>query len=141
LAYLLAPAFAAASVCVDAAEFVVVTRDHCYPVPGANYEAATKLAIAKSDGMTVQQISAVDAYFDSVRRILDEAPVPSSCCAPAIDSPFVEIDISLDGKAYKLTMTDKGTAGLELSMDPDMGQRRVERILRLSEEWKSRSPH
>jgi hypothetical protein len=95
--------------------------------------------------MTVQQIAAVDASFDSVRRILDEAPVPSGCCAPAIDSPFVEIDISLDGKAYKLTMTYKGTAGLELSLDPDMDQRReasvMERILRLSEEWKSRSPH
>jgi hypothetical protein len=135
----LALAFAAVSACVNAGEAVAVTRNHGYPMAGTDYEPPTIFVISHAPDMTAQQIRAVDTYFDSVRKILDEAPVPSNCCVPAIDAPFVQIDISLDGRIYELTMTDRGAAGLTMSLNPSIEERRVasvmERILKLSDDW------
>jgi hypothetical protein len=126
-----------------AIDSVGITRDPGYPPPGSN-DVATRLVIARESDAPAEQATITDVFFDSVRKILVGAPVPTHCCTRATDLPFVEIDISLGGQTYELTMTSTGTR-LQLPLDPTPDQRLVaevmERILKLSEEWKEKSPH
>lgn len=129
--------FGGAAACVHAGESVTITYDPGYPSPGVSSDA-TRFVISREAGMNAQQVRAVDAYFDAVRKILGEAPLPSSCCVTPVDSPTIEIDISLDTKVYQLTFANGGAAGLELPVNPTFEQRRaasvMERILKVSEE-------
>ena len=135
--------FGLASLSVQAADSVAITRDPGYPSPGSD-AIATRLVIARDSDAHTKQAAATDKFLASVRKVLAEGPVPDACCTRATDAPFVEIDISLDGKTYELTMTSGG-AGLVMSIDPNPEERRVadvmERLLRLSEEWKKDSGH
>jgi hypothetical protein len=133
----LAPVFA------QSADLVAITRDPGYPSPGSTSEV-TYFVVASNADATDEQVAAMNAYFSSVRKILAEAPVPTDCCVPAIDAPFVKIDISLDGIVYKLQLTEGG-AGLVMSLDPSADERRtasvMQRVLKLSDESKAKSPH
>jgi hypothetical protein len=125
----------------DAADFVTITHDHGYPGVGDDYEPPDMFVVSRTDGMTAQQSAATNAYFDAVRKIIAEAPVPSQCCVRQIDSPFVRIDISLDGRVYALLLTEN-SSGLVISLEPGEDERRtasvMERVLKLSEDWKSK---
>jgi hypothetical protein len=124
-----------------AVDSVGITRDPGYPSLGSD-AVATRLVIAHDSDGHLGHAAATDAFFASVRQVLAEEPVPDACCTRATDAPFVEIDISLDGKTYELTMTSSGE-GLVMSIDPNPGERRVaevmERVLRLAEEWNKNS--
>jgi hypothetical protein len=125
-----------ATLSAQAVDSVGITRNPGYPSPGSD-AVATRLVIARDSDAHLKQ--ATDAFFASVRKVLAEGPVPDACCTRATDLPFVEIDISLDGKTYELTMTG-GVEGLVMSIDPGPEERRVagvmEQVLRLSEDWK-----
>ena len=130
-----------ASVSAQAVDSVGITRDPGYPSPGSD-AVATRLVITSGSDAHHGHAAATDTFFASVRRVLAEGPVSEACCTRATDLPFVEIDISIDGKTYELTMTS-GVAGLVMSIDPGPEERRVadvmERLLRLSDVWKKDS--
>jgi hypothetical protein len=134
LSMLLTPIAAAAE-----EDAVKVRFNSGYPPPDRSSEFI-ELNVLRSGAATPSRDVSIDQYFAVVSNIVTENNLPEEWGVPAIDAPFVRIDIVLGKRHFTFASTYNAT-GMILGIDPTENDRRIasalQKVLNLTVEQAS----